>query len=102
MQARVFTCLTLNLSRRFSELQGAGLDTLIPPHRSDRKAAWLGHSVIRSDRQMIHIVVSRVFSCPNNPARKGLGVSACSHILLSLNRQKVLNRAGITLALMNY
>lgn len=91
-----------HLSWRFSAPQGAGLDTVTPPCRSDCRTAWLVHSVIRSDRQMIHIVVSRVFSCPNNPARKGLGVSACPHILLSLNRLQVLNRDSITQALMNY
>lgn len=65
--------LTLNLSCRFSGLQGAGLDTLTPPHRSACEAAWLGHSVIRSDRQMIHIVVSRVFSCPKQSCQKRSG-----------------------------
>lgn len=83
-QAWVLRALALSMSCGFSAQQD--LDTVIPPHRSDCRAAWLAHSVICSDRQMIHIVLSRVFSCPNNPARKGLGVSACPHILLSLNR----------------
>lgn len=100
IQAWVFRSLALSMSWGFSAQQD--LDTVIPPHRSDCRAAWLAHSVICSDGQMIHIVLSRVFSCPNNPARKGLGVSACPHILLSLNRLQVLNRASGTQALMNY
>lgn len=101
-QAWVLMFLTLHLSCRLAGLQGAGLDTLTLPHRSDCKVAWLGHSVIHSDRQMIHIMVSRVFSCPKNPARKGLSVSGCPHILLSLSREKVLNKVSITQALVNY
>lgn len=95
-------CDVFNIKPVLEVFQGAALDTLIPPNGSDCRAAWLGNSVIHSDKQMIHVVISRVFSCPKNPARKGLGLSACLHILLSFNRQKPLKRAVLTQALMNY